>query len=223
MEAASVPIASTDEKGSTVADGFTNGNVNHVLKGKYDADADVVADISIAAGTDGNPQTKPDEDAYPENDAYGDEGAEPLAVDAVTSAQRRLDELAEMLYTYVGVIQRDAPPSARAPDEADEVAGDDALRADLLAKIPEYARDVVRASGDFSKAIDRIAKDVEAEIGDAEGETGEVGEANAGRQRALLVKAEEASVSAGSQLRHAANGVENLLAQVRDAISKTEF
>jgi Sec-independent protein translocase protein TatA len=203
MEAASVPKASTDVTGGTGADGFGSGNVNDALKGNFDANVDAVADIGIAADTHGNPETKPDEDAYPENVAYGDEGAEPLAVDAVTSAQRRLDELAEMLYTYVGVIQRDAPPSARAPDEADEVAGDDALRADLLAKIPEYARDVVRASGDFSKAIDRIAKDVEAEIGDVEGE--------------------EASVSAGSQLRHAANGVENLLAQVRDAISKTEF
>jgi hypothetical protein len=164
------------------------------------------------------------DDGEKDLDGDGDEDrTETVAVDAVTCAQRRLDELAEMLYTYVGVIQRDAPPSARAPDEVEEVPADDALRNELLAKMPEYARDIVRASSDVNRAIDRIAEEVEAEIVDEDVAREAANSCeNSSRQRALLLKADEESIAAGIGLRNEANRADKLLSQIRDAICQIE-
>ncbi len=63
-------------------------------------------------------------------------------IDSLSQLQRKLDDLGVMFYTYVGIIQRDAPPTARAPDESDEVQNDEAMRKELAEKSPEYAKDI---------------------------------------------------------------------------------
>lgn len=135
------------------------------------------------------------------------EVSDSLPLDAISAAQRKLDDLAVMFYTYTGVIQRDAPPAARVPDEVDELPADEAARADLASKIPEYANDIVRASADMSAAIDRIAKELEL---DDE------------KMRASLSCADDDSVQAGLELKKAAEHAESLLGRVRGAMSETE-
>jgi hypothetical protein len=129
------------------------------------------------------------------------------SIDAVTATQRRLDELAVLMYTYVGVVQRDAPPASRAPEDAEEAAADDAARAALAVRAPEYARDIVRASQAVADAIARV----EAEIGD-----------DVDVVRAELAEADRVCVAVGEELKREAGEVDVMLQRVREAISVTE-
>lgn len=124
--------------------------------------------------------------------------------DSLTQLQRKLDDLGVMFYTYVGIMQRDAPPEARAPDEADEVANDDAMRKELAEKAPEYAKDVVRTS----KEIDELIAKVESDLALAGGD-----------EKAALVTADAESVAAGEGLDEAAAAAAKLLADVRGVIA----
>lgn len=63
-------------------------------------------------------------------------------VDSLTQLQRKIDDIGVMFYTYVGIMQRDAPPVTRPPEEADEVANDEQMRKELAEKAPEYAKDI---------------------------------------------------------------------------------
>lgn len=128
-------------------------------------------------------------------------------LDAITDAQRRLDDMAVMFYTYTGIIQRDAPPTARVPDELDELPADEAARSELLSKIPDYANDILRASKDMSAAIDRISRELETDHD---------------KRRAALASSDDKSVQAGVQLKDAASAVETLLAELRQAVAHTE-
>lgn len=60
----------------------------------------------------------------------------------MTKLQRKIDDIGVMFYTYVGIIQRDAPPAARPPDEADEIPNDAAMVKKLTENTPEYAKDI---------------------------------------------------------------------------------
>jgi hypothetical protein len=128
-------------------------------------------------------------------------------LDALTETQKRLDDLCVMFYTYIGIIQRDAPPSSRAPDETDEIPGDEASREELRQKIPEFAADILRTSGDIDAAAKRIADEYEADAGD---------------ERRILAAADEDSASAGVELSTAGKNLTQLLFRVRDAIYETE-
>lgn len=63
-------------------------------------------------------------------------------MDDLSHLQKKLDEIGVMFYTCVGVMQRDAPPAARAPDEADETANDNAMREELAQKAPDFATQI---------------------------------------------------------------------------------
>lgn len=127
--------------------------------------------------------------------------------DAVTAAQRALDALAVSMYTYVGVVQRDAPPASRAPDDQEETPADESARRDLAARAPEYVAEILQASDAVAQSIERVREEVE---GDGE------------QQRKALLEAENASVEAGKKLKHESRAVESLLERVRHAICLTE-
>lgn len=125
--------------------------------------------------------------------------------DAVTAAQRALDDLAVLMFTYVGVVQRDAPPASRAPDDQEEVAGDEAARSELAARAPEYAAEVLRGGEAVRRAVERVALEVEG-----------------GREREEMLRAEKESVCAGEGMAEEVGKVESLLERVREVICKTE-
>jgi hypothetical protein len=127
--------------------------------------------------------------------------------DPLTETQKRLDDLCVMFYTYLGIIQRDAPPSSRAPDEIDEIPGDEASREELGQKIPEFALDILRTSGDIDAAANRIADEYEVD---------------AGEERRILAAADEDSACAGVELSAAGKNLTQLLCRVREAIHETE-
>lgn len=130
-----------------------------------------------------------------------------LDTDAVTAAQRRLDELAVLMYTYVGVVQRDAPPASRAPDETEEEATDAAARLALSARAPEYARDILRASRAVGEALERI----DEEVGSTDGGV-----------REGLIKADEEGREVGESMKAEAEKARSLLESVRKTIAATE-
>lgn len=76
--------------------------------------------------------------------------------DTLTEVQRKLDDIGIMFYTYVGILQRDAPPSARAPDEADEIKNDSLARAEIAEKVPDYARDIITTHQELNLLIDKL-------------------------------------------------------------------
>lgn len=124
--------------------------------------------------------------------------------DSLSLLQRKLDDLGVMFYTYVGIIQRDAPPEARAPDEADELPNDEAMRKELAEKAPEYAKDVVRTSAE----IDALIATVEADLALAGGD-----------EREALRMADAESVRMGNGLAEGAEGAQRLLADIRGVIA----
>lgn len=134
----------------------------------------------------------------------GDEGV-PANEDSLSLLQRKLDDIGQMFYTYIGILQRDAPPVARGPDEADEASADKKARAELEAKVPEYAMDIVQTSKDIDAAIDAI------EV--------ELREVAISGERAALERADTDSRAAGNQLETAATEAKNLLADVRGVIA----
>lgn len=160
---------------------------------------------SVGSGGDpGSPAALPAVEAPSAAPAAG-------SVDAVTFAQRRLDELAVLMYTYVGVVQRDAPPAARAPDEADVAREDAAAREMLCQRAPEYAADLVRASTAVGEAVGRVEKEVLAGGG-----------ADEAAVRERLVRADERCAVVGNEMKAEAARVEVLLGRVREAIAVTE-
>jgi hypothetical protein len=142
----------------------------------------------------------------PGDEPKGTEGTPP-ELDALTEAQKRLDDLSVMFYTYIGILQRDAPPSSRAPDEMDELPADKAVRAELRTKIPEYVSDIVRTSREINTSAQRIADEYEAD---------------AGEERSVLAEADADSMSAGTELSTAGKDLTRLLHRVRGAIYETE-
>lgn len=62
--------------------------------------------------------------------------------DPLTQMQKKMDELNVMFYTYAGIMQRDAPPIARSPEESRQIEVDEIKRKQLIARAPEYAQDI---------------------------------------------------------------------------------
>lgn len=110
--------------------------------------------------------------------------------DNLTKLQVKLNELGEMFYTYLGILQRDAPPRGANKNE----------NAELLARnIPEYAQDIVATSREIDSVIDAVEKDFSA-----------VHDLDTHIREANLV-----SKKAGEELITAKNNTNNLLADVR--------
>ncbi len=124
-----------------------------------------------------------------------------VAADTLTEVQRKLDDIGIMFYTYVGILQRDAPPAARAPDEAEEAGNDAATRAELASKVPDYARDIINTHQELNALIDKLdvpTPDVE---------------------RAELQRANAESLAAAVDLDAASKEAAALLADIRNVVA----
>lgn len=133
--------------------------------------------------------------------------AELEKADDLTRLQGKLDDLGVMFYTYLGIIQRDAPPTERPPDEADEVASDQKLREELMTKAPGYAESIVATS----VAIENIINNIDAKM-----------KMYRGKERELLDTANYESQKAGDAMNEAAEKANKLLTSLRQAISARE-
>lgn len=130
----------------------------------------------------------------------GDDGK----VDNVSRLQAKLDDLGVMFYTYLGIIQRDAPPSERPPDEAEETENDRKARAELDEKTPQFAKSIVQTS----VAIEKIINDIEVQM-----------KMFTGKERDMLEAADFESRQAGDEMTEAADEASKLLASIRQVIA----
>lgn len=132
----------------------------------------------------------------------------PPKVDNVTQLQSKIDDLSVMFFTYLGIIQRDAPPTGRHPDEKDEeLESDQAMRKQLAEKMPARARDIVCTS----REIDALLVEIEAKS-----------KAYVGKEHALLDNANFESAQAGDEMTEAVDDASKLLTSVREIISARE-
>lgn len=128
-------------------------------------------------------------------------------IDDVSRLQAKLDDLGVMFYTYLGIIQRDAPPSERPPDEADERTNDQKLRDELREKTPGFAKSIVRTSVEIEKLIDDIQIKMKT---------------HSGRERQLLDTADFQSKQAGKEMIQSVDNATKLLTSIRQAIAVHE-
>lgn len=137
-------------------------------------------------------------DPTPEDDA---------SLDDLSVLQNRLEDLGVMFYTYLGIIQRDAPPVSRLPDEADEAANDALVRNDLHQKAITFANDVVKCSQHVDALITRVEKKIHAIDG---------------KERQLLDAANFESMQAGEEMIEALDDANKLLNRVRHVMVARE-
>lgn len=128
-------------------------------------------------------------------------------LDDLSRLQKHLEHLGNKFYSCIGVLQRDAPPVSRPPEEADEVTNDENMRKQLASKTPEFARDIVRTS----REIDSIITEIEAKMA-----------ALQGKERTLLDTANFESVQAGEEMTEAVDDAQKLLTSVRQIIAARE-
>lgn len=128
-------------------------------------------------------------------------------MDDLSRLQKKLDDLGVMFYTYIGILQRDAPPITRAPDETDELPADAKMHDQLSKKAPEYAADIVACS----REIDQVISEIDAKMLQQDG-----------KERTLLDNANYESVQAGEEMTEAVDDAQKLLASVRDIITARE-
>lgn len=124
--------------------------------------------------------------------------------DNVSRLQAKLDDLGVMFYAYLGMIQHDAPPSERPPDEAEEKGNDEKARAELSEKIPGFAKSIVQTSVE----IEKIINDIEVQM-----------KLFAGKERDILEAADFESRQAGDEMTEAADDANKLLASIRQVIA----
>lgn len=139
-------------------------------------------------------------------DNGGDESEGPK-VDDLSRLQTKLDDLGVMFYTYLGILQRDAPPTQRPTEEADQVANDEQMRKELRDKVPIFARDIVNTSREIESIISDVDKNIHAK---------------AGNERQLLDSANFQSSQAGEELSETVDDASKLLAGIRDVIAARE-
>ena len=130
-----------------------------------------------------------------------------VETDDLSQLQKRLDDLGTMFYAYLGILQRDAPPIERTPDEKDEVTRDVTTRTELNNKASEYAKDIIRCHRDITSIITEIDNKVKI---------------HAGRERNLLDTANFESIQAGEEMTEAVDKAQELLTSVRHIISARE-
>lgn len=128
-------------------------------------------------------------------------------VDDLSRLQSKLDDLGVMFYTYLGILQRDAPPIQRPPEEADEIPNDDKMRNELREKVPTFARDIINTSREIEMIIADVDKNVRA---------------HAGNERHLLDSANFQSMQAGEEMSDAIDEASKLLTGIRDIIAARE-
>lgn len=124
--------------------------------------------------------------------------------DNVSRLQAKLDDLGVMFYTYLGIIQRDAPPSERPPDEAEENGNDEKARAELNEKTPGFAKSIVQTSVE----IEKIINDIEVQM-----------KLFTAKERDMLEAADFESRQAGDEMTEAADDASKLLASIRQVIA----
>lgn len=127
--------------------------------------------------------------------------------DDLSRLQSKLEGLGVLFYECVGVIQRDAPPTSRSPDEADQIAADNKARALLASKTPQFAQDIVRAN----REIDALLAEMQSKAA-----------VNNGNERQLLDTANFESVQAGDDMTEAVDDASKLLTSVRNLIAARE-
>lgn len=166
-------------------------------------------------------------------------------VDSLSQLQRKLDDLGVMFYTYVGIMQRDAPPAARPPDENDEIQSDEIMRKELSEKAPEYAKDIgeflivafllhsmsCSSSMHYSSepkwltTIHRLpfgflcAVRTHREIDEIINQVEKDLQPRFSNERTFLEDADKASVAAGTHLTSIAEDAKSLLANIREVIA----
>lgn len=128
-------------------------------------------------------------------------------IDDLSRLQSKLDNLGVMFYTYLGIIQRDAPPKSRPQEEADELVNDAKKRETLKKETPGFAKQIVQASCEIESLISEIDAKVKA---------------HSGKERDLLNNANFESVQAGEEMTEAVDDANKLLSSMRDAISTRE-
>lgn len=129
-------------------------------------------------------------------------------LDDLSRLQKYLENLGVKFYSCIGVLQQDAPPVTRSPEEAEEVTSDDNMRKQLATKTPEFARDIVQTS----RKIDNVITEIEAKMA-----------ALQGKERTLLDTANFESVQAGEEMTEAVDNAQKLLANVRQIIAAREI
>lgn len=76
-------------------------------------------------------------------------------VDSLTLLQQKLDEFAVMMYSYVGILQRDAVPIQREGEVGDGSGGknieEDVKAKDLVKRREELQRQAVEFAGNIGK------------------------------------------------------------------------
>lgn len=125
-------------------------------------------------------------------------------MDDLSRLQKGLDELGVKFYTYIGILQRDAPPITRPPEEADDMPADEVARKELLAKTPDFARDIVKSSRDLDALITGMEDKMKA---------------FEGKEITLLDSANFDSRQAGEEMSEAVDDAQKLLSSVRDIIA----
>ena len=128
-------------------------------------------------------------------------------LDNLSRLQKRMEELGVMFYTYLGIIQRDAPPVTRGPEEADEMQNDTVSRAELVAKLPGFAKEIVQCSRD----VDTLVDGIEEQMTEIEG-----------KERELLDAANFESAQIGEEMSEAVDDAHKLLESVRQITSARE-
>ncbi|CAN8076071.1 unnamed protein product [Agarophyton chilense] len=128
-------------------------------------------------------------------------------MDDLSRLQKKIEELGVKFYEYIGVLQRDAPPISRAPDEKEELVNDEAARNRLASQIPEFASDIVKCSRD----IDALVNAIDSKMKQQEGQ-----------KRPLLETANYESNQAGEEMVEAVDDAQKLLTSVQNLITARE-
>lgn len=130
-----------------------------------------------------------------------------IDTDDLSHLQRKLDDLGTMFYAHLGILQRDAPPIERTPEEKDEITTDVTTRTELNNKATEYAKEILQCHRDITSIITQIDNKVKI---------------HAGRERNLLDTANFESIQAGEEMTEAVDKAQELLTSVRHIISARE-
>mmetsp|Transcript_16696 Transcript_16696/g.34313 ORF Transcript_16696/g.34313 Transcript_16696/m.34313 type:complete len:183 (-) Transcript_16696:2260-2808(-) len=134
------------------------------------------------------------------------------SVDTLTRLQMALDDMAMKMYTYVGILQRDAPALDGAGgdggvgNEAD-LAAAAGKRAELAKQAEEYATEIVRTHRTIRGLIEKVRSSIE----DKEA-----------LEEELLSQGAQDSSSVGVELSVETSEVENLLARLRASLREIE-
>mmetsp|Transcript_9205 Transcript_9205/g.27724 ORF Transcript_9205/g.27724 Transcript_9205/m.27724 type:complete len:155 (+) Transcript_9205:87-551(+) len=133
--------------------------------------------------------------------------------DPVTILQQKLDEFSVMMYSYVGILQRDAAPVVAPKVEGAEENGDEQTKATGLSKeelqkqAVEFANNIVKAAVEIDERIEVVDSEVESQIADIE---------------SRIKAADEQARSAGKELKLASSSVRSRLDTVRKTFEEIE-